>query len=195
MMIRLRVRRFCRIGWLSAQGILVCFCAPGLLTVGYGQTDPVRQLIARLKAADPDVRQRAAEALGNTKDRRAVEPLIATLKDPFSNVRRSAVDALGDIKDPRAVEPLIAVLRDSYEDREVQGRAASALLKIKDPRAVEPLIAAIDVTNLRELEALKEIGAPAVEGLIAALKDPKSSLHDRAVTVLREIKDPARSSP
>jgi HEAT repeat protein len=43
---------------------------------------------------DGHVREAAAEALGQIRDARAVEPLIAALKDPYANVRKAAAEAL-----------------------------------------------------------------------------------------------------
>jgi len=162
--------------------------APIAQPSAYGQADRVSQLITQLKDPDFRVRENAAQALGESKDARAVEPLIAALKnykDPASRVRENAARALGKIKDPRAVEPLIAALGDSaYGPREM---AAKALGEIKDPRAVEPLIAflkaSLKATHFNQADAglaeeaeraLGEIKDPrAVEPLIAVLKNPK----------------------
>ena len=83
------------------------------------------------------VREEAAQALGEIKDNRAVEPLIKAVKDEdeFVEVRASAALALGDIKDKRAVEPLIETL----ERPAVAKPVAYALGEIGDERGVEPL--------------------------------------------------------
>jgi len=54
-------------------------------------------LISALKDEDGDVREAAAEALGELKDPRAVEPLISVLKDEDGSVRWWAVKALNKI--------------------------------------------------------------------------------------------------
>lgn len=57
----------------------------------------------------------AAQALGTTKDERAVEPLSAAAqntRDKADNVRVAALEALAEIGTPRAVEALAQVLRD-----------------------------------------------------------------------------------
>lgn len=61
---------------------------------------------------DYDVREDAADALGEIGDARAVEPLIAALGDPDDDVREAAAEALGNIGDPRAADPLRAALND-----------------------------------------------------------------------------------
>ncbi|MGR3309393.1 MAG: HEAT repeat domain-containing protein [Candidatus Brocadiales bacterium] len=72
----------------------------------------VLPLITALKGEDLDVRWRAAEALGDIKDPRAVEPLVDALKDENSGIREEASVALWKINDIRAVEPLIAALKN-----------------------------------------------------------------------------------
>lgn len=73
----------------------------------------VEPLIAVLQnVQDVSKRTNAAQALGEIKDRRAVEPLVAALRDPVIRVRGSAARALGEMRDPGAVEPLIAALSD-----------------------------------------------------------------------------------
>lgn len=52
-------------------------------------TPAVEPLIATLKNADPYVRQQAADALGDIKDPRALEPLIAARRGGFLYTRKS----------------------------------------------------------------------------------------------------------
>lgn len=65
----------------------------------------------RLNSDDSEVRQSAAEALGEIKNSRAVEPLIGRLGDNDWKVQVAAIKALGEIKDLRAVEPLLDLLK------------------------------------------------------------------------------------
>jgi HEAT repeat protein len=114
-----------------------------------------------------------------------------------------AADALAKIGDPSAVEPLIAALKDS--DSEVRGSAAHALGKIADPLAAEPLIAALGDKRCGPLGAgnvcdaaaiaLVEIGAAAVEPLIAALKNSDSEVRSSAADALGEIGDSRAVEP
>src|ERR1035441_1871909 len=67
----LKLRRFWQARRRYAMGILVCFCALGLVPATYGQTDRVSQLINQLKNPDPGIRQKAASSLGDSKDPRA----------------------------------------------------------------------------------------------------------------------------
>ena len=170
----------------------------------------VKGLIKALR--HEDVRKEAAEALVNIGEP-AVEPLIQALKDEYSDVREEAARALGRIGDKRAVEPLIQALKDNID---VQRRAAWALRKIGEP-AVEPLIQALkdEYSDVRwraawaldemgwepgddtekvyyliakqEWSELPELGEPAVEPLIQALKDEYSDVRWRAAWALDEM--------
>ena len=175
----------------------------------------VEPLITALKDSDKDVRGHVVVALGEIEDARAVEPLIATLNDSDRKVRKLAAIWLGKIKDTRAVEPLIAALKDS--DKDVRRQAAIALGEIKDTRAVEPLVAALMDVSVCEAAAdaldkigwqpgqdensaaywvfrqewnkCIEIGAPAVEPLIAILKDSDKEVRGAAASALGQIGD------
>jgi len=86
------------------------------------------------------VRLGAVEALGKTRDERAVESLIDALRDEEEDVRDSAAETLGKTKDGRVVQPLIEALYN--DDSNIRSEAAKELAKIGDERAVEPLIEA-----------------------------------------------------
>jgi HEAT repeat protein len=68
-----------------------------------------------LKDPNPQIRDTAAQALGQTRDSRAAEALIGALDDEDQNVQVAAVRALGQINDLRAVEPLIAAIQGKPE--------------------------------------------------------------------------------
>ena len=90
----------------------------------------VPELIDALEHKEVRIRKGAAYALGNIKDKRAVEPLIKLLRDRNKYVRRSAVSALGKIRDKKAVKPLKEIsLKD--RDKIVREYAVKALNKIK----------------------------------------------------------------
>ncbi|MFA6141755.1 MAG: HEAT repeat domain-containing protein [Candidatus Omnitrophota bacterium] len=99
--------------------------AIALTKIGESVVEP---LITALKNEDFVARFNAVEALGNTKDNRALEPLIAVLKDEYPPVRFNAVIALGKIKGRRAITPLEDLLKDS--DYAVQRATAESLKMI-----------------------------------------------------------------
>lgn len=81
-----------------------------------------------LALTDPDLQVRAARALGEVKDSRAVDALCALLEAEDPKLREAAAWALGEIKDPVAVEALLAIAGDS--DHAVRAAAASSLDKM-----------------------------------------------------------------
>jgi HEAT repeat protein len=102
------------------------------------------------------------------------ERLISALKDARWRVREHAAKACGEIKEPRAVDALMVACRD--RDGAVKSAAAEALGKIADPKAVPALVKLFKDSSkiVRETAgtALVYIGQPAVDTLIATLKDP-----------------------
>jgi HEAT repeat protein len=174
----------------GAQGVLVRTSAAEAL--GQIGAPAVEPLIAALKDGDQGVlvRTSAADALVNV-GAPAVEPLIAALKDGDQGARKYAARALGQIGDSRVVGPLIAALKDG--DQSIRRYATEALVDVGAP-AVEPLIAAFKDQDVRKYvaRALGYIGdARAVEPLIAALKDGDQGIRRSATGALVKIGAPA----
>ena len=192
-------------------GVLACICLLIYGAVVITNYVRVTQQIGKLKDADSAIHQKAADALGRSRSRRAVEPLIAALNDTDPDVQGSAAKALGQIKDPRAVQSLMTAFRDAvkngkpargpddlYTMNEQQSRildvarqAAEALGNIGSP-ALPDLMAAFKDKDLNQYAyaGLVKMGAPAVDALVAEVKDPKSAVRQDAVQVLGDIKDP-----
>jgi HEAT repeat protein len=143
---------------------------------------------------DPDwaVRREAVITLGEMGDERCVQPLVRAVHDGDWQVREAAVEALGMIGSP-AVEPLLRQLRDW----DVRKAVIRALGKIKDERVLEPLVGQLRSDEFGEdaTEALVELGKPAVERLIAALKDKDEAIRKQAVIVLGRIQDTGAIDP
>jgi len=123
----------------------------------------------------------------------AVKPLLAVLEAENVNIRKGAARTLGRIGEYQAVEPLINILKED-SDSNVRKSAAIALGDIGNPQAVEPLIDALDDVNRgvqqRSVNALKHIGNPAIEQLITALKQNKTSdVRKCAAHILGDISD------
>jgi len=121
-----------------------------------------------------EVRAHAVAALGLCRDAVALTKLVEALGDPDALVRRMAARALGQLEEQEGTPALIGALKDSVE--EVRGEAVLALARLRDARAVEPLVECLSEDLLREhaAEALFQIGDPAVEPLIAALRKPEA---------------------
>lgn len=135
-------------------------------------------LIEKLKDKDGEIRALAAEALGYTKDRRAVAALLGALKDDKEVVVRAmAAQALGDLKLKEASPALIEVLKDRKEREYVREKAAEALGKIGLKEAADVLLEVVkDEKEGRYIrcaaaEALGRLGEKrAVEALIKLLQ-------------------------
>ena len=136
---------------------------------------------------DPDwvIRREAAITLGEMADERCIEPLCNALRDGDWQVREVAVDGLGQIGSP-AVEMLIKLLRDW----DVRKYAIMALGKIRDERVLDPLMVQLRNDEFKDdaTNALVELGEPALERLIKALKDKDENVRKQAVLALGRIK-------
>jgi HEAT repeat protein len=89
------------------------------------------------------VRDEAAIALGNLRDKRATPHLIANLKDEDENVRREVVYVLSSMGDKRAVLPLIEALNDKKNEHIID-EIVRGLCFLHDKKAVEPLLALLN---------------------------------------------------
>ena len=100
--------------------------------IGSGARAATPALIAALKDKDDDVREHAAESLGDIGAVAAVPNLIATLDDHSPQVRRDAVRSLGQLGP--AAKPAIAAIEKLLGDKEeiVRDAAKIALRRI-DP--------------------------------------------------------------
>ena len=79
------------------------------------------------------IREQAAWALKEIKDRKAVEPLIVALKDKIAKVREMVAQALGEIGDQRAILPLKKALIDERNES-VKSSIIAALGKLERRR-------------------------------------------------------------
>lgn len=115
------------------------YAASQLRRLGPAAEPAVPQLVTSLSDPDWQVRWEAAEALGVTGNREAVEPLLAVLNDRDGEwaVRTAAARSLGLLGDSKAVEPLAAVLNDM--NAHVRYAAVVALGRIGTEATREPL--------------------------------------------------------
>ena len=104
-------------------------------------------LLVLLTDPEPQLRRRAALAIGRVGLQQGVEPLLAALGDPEVEVRQISAFALGLIGSPLASGGLVEALNDP--EPAVQGRSAEALGRIG---AVES-VSAIGMMVARHLPA------------------------------------------
>jgi len=154
--------------------------------------DEIEIQIDLLKDPDWVVRREAAITLGEMGDERCVEPLCHALRDGDWQVREVAIDGLGQIGSP-AVEMLIKMLRDW----DVRKYAIAALGKIRDERVLDPLMFQLRNDEFKDdaVNALVELGEPALERLTKALKDKDENVRKQSVMALGRIKLPEAIDP
>jgi len=157
----------------------------------------VEELAQELGSDDPKVRQRAAQTLQSVRHPKSVDLGLKALQDPDAKVRTSAARSLGSLGDARAGDPLLALLNDA--DSRTRQAAAYALGRLQEPRAAEPLLAMLRELNAgtrqTAAKALEDIGAPAVDGLIAALSDKDQKVRELAIRSLGNLGDPRAVGP
>jgi len=100
--------------------------------------DSPRDLTAIAKRPDPNLRRRAAFAIGRVGDAAGRPALEALLNDPEPGVRQSAAFGLGLLGDTSAAPALLTVLTGDASPL-VRGRAAEALGLIGDAAAAAPI--------------------------------------------------------
>ena len=114
----------------------------------------VQPLIQALKEKTTDFDwKKAAEALCEIADSKAVRPLIQGLEDKNDDARNWAAQAIGKIGDARAVQPLIEALKD--KNRDIGLAASEALVKIGES-AIESLTKALNDEHEEFRQLVKE---------------------------------------
>jgi hypothetical protein len=160
--------------------------------------DNPQELIFRLRVSSS--RQDAAKKLGEIGDPWVIEPLMEALKDVDPLVRSEAGRVLiRVIENTREVEPLIKALK--VRNSPFLEKTLEALGKTGDVRAIGPLNKVLEEEDERRhirekaVEALGEIGSPAIESLIMALGDTYWQVREKTVVSLGNIGDPRVVEP
>jgi HEAT repeat protein len=148
-------------------------------------------LMAALRDPASIMRQGAARALGNLREKAAVELLGETLSDPDISVRSFALQALARIGTPRSAELLVGVLGE--QDVSLQMAANLSLAQMGE-LAVPPLLKAIkgDAPQLRQRAevVLCLINSPeALNPLLVALKEKDENVRLVVLKALAHQKD------
>ncbi len=156
----------------------------------------VEGLINTLHDRNPDVRQAAAEALGQMGDTTAVNALVEAYKDADQYVRCAVVEALEQL-DTTAVLPfMVRALNDN--DPYVRTCGAKSLSKIgsTDPRLIKPLLTALKDNDAQVRWYIVEALMPfkdqqVISALIPVLSDTKMSVRKVAMDALVNMGPPA----
>jgi HEAT repeat protein len=145
--------------------------------------DPRSDFQARVLAAD-----RLGRSDGGEK---AIAALIGALHDPYAQVRGAAAFALGRLGALRGVGPLVSLLQDASD--EVRCRSAVALGLIGSLSVLRTTTEAEEPEDLTirwaAIQALGNLGPPAVDCLAKALKHGPRTERARVVVALGETRD------
>ena len=146
-------------------------------------------LIAALGSEDGLIRQRAALALGDFGDAKAVAPLIRALGDPLTAVREAAADSLAMLGPP-AVGPLVELIElPGASERYEEPGAVESAKTVTGPGGLSWEIATRrDLRRVYAAAILGEIGDPsAVEPLVMALRDENNDVRCQAAGALAKF--------
>jgi HEAT repeat protein/cyclophilin family peptidyl-prolyl cis-trans isomerase len=159
------------------------------------------QLARFLGAPHPEVRRRAALAVGRIYDKRGIALLRARPLDADTAVAATIVFAVGHLRDSNTVAWFDSLLSNSRTPPTVATEAASALGKIKTANARAALARYLSQATLTQknantiTEALLSIGRAIPRGDLAPIvrftKSPNEEIRWRAVWALFRPRDPA----
>ncbi len=132
-----------------------------------------RELVKALRHKDPDMRLKAAAALGRVGGNDAVQALIETLEtDPMGSVRFFAADSLGKIAGKEAI-PALTLALDHHKEN-VHQAAAQALGEIAD-RLRNPILFDAATQKLVPLLRADHEVREAVVIALGKIRDPRAA--------------------
>jgi HEAT repeat protein len=102
----------------------------------------VSAIIGLLKAAHPNVREAAPEALGVLRSPEAFKALKENLQQDDAYVRLAIVLAISQYGEDEKIQPLLSVVNDDHIS--VRWATVQALAKIRSDRVVPTLINALE---------------------------------------------------
>ncbi|MDI9633292.1 MAG: HEAT repeat domain-containing protein [Methanolinea sp.] len=148
----------------------------------------VDALVGILHHPDEDVRWKAAIALGEIGDERAIPPLIELLGDPDRFVQSRAAYALGEFG--RRATPLLRLALAQGNPRVRKG-AITALREIRDPDALDDLQRALSDPDRAvvsaALDALMHHGEEGYRRIIHSLSSASPGAREEIAGALREV--------
>jgi HEAT repeat protein len=139
-------------------------------------------------------RIRAAKALGQSRDPRAISPLIGCLKDVDPRLRRCCAEALLQLGSIRSVQAFIGCLEDRDESPFTRKVAADALAKIRSYSAIESLVGRLldpvenESIRVHAADALGRTGSlRAIDALEKGLEDGNPRVKQESGKALQQI--------
>jgi HEAT repeat protein len=139
-------------------------------------------------------RIRAAKALGESRDPRAITPLVGCLKDVDPRVRRSCAEALLQLGSIRSVQAFVERLEDREESVFTRKVAADALAKIRSYSAIESLVGRLldpaekEGIRIHAADALGRTGSlRAIDALEKGIGDVSPRVRQESEKALQQI--------
>ena len=116
------------------------------------KTDDAFEALRSVLLDDPfwGVRAKAAEALGEIDNDKALDALVAGIQQGDARVRQAVVEAIGKIDEERAHDALLSII-DNEESPYVVAEAVEALGKLKCEKARRPIIKALSRDSHNEV--------------------------------------------
>jgi HEAT repeat protein len=90
--------------------------------------DSFQDQLANIQSPNAKTRVKAAEALGRSGRREAIQPLVEAVRDPEAGVRKAAVEALRRFKEPETLDGLLLGLED--EEKDIREEALDGVIEI-----------------------------------------------------------------
>jgi HEAT repeat protein len=182
-----------------------------------GATEAVTKLEGLVDHHDPLVRAAALGAIGKIGGAVDPGPIIAMLHDDHQHVQQNAIFALGELGTFGAVDDLVVLLAEDdkwvpfmasdalakigdpsvdaltdatqSDDLQVKSLACSTLGRIGGKDAAKALVALLadEDVSAEAVDALVEVGPPAIKPLVKALSSKKPGVAQSAIEALRGI--------
>jgi len=148
-------------------------------------------LLREVRQGDPGVRAAIIRTLAGIRDVKCLPVLVDLLEDEETAVRTAAIEALGAMGDARGIAPLVGLLQDPYP--QVRMEAAWALDRLGWHPADLQQNAAYMIA-LEQWNRLADLGSPAIQPLIQALRQDHSGVRAGATEALRTIGAPGHEA-
>lgn len=165
--------------------------ARSIFILGFLKVDKCIDLFISLLSDNyRDIRICSAIALGELKDKRAIDPMLKQLSVEINPLVRSyLLKGLSDIGDKRVIEQVKWRLKNDLEGS-VRCAAAAALAKIAGKDAFDPIVESLEDDPIHRIQMLDYIGdLRAVPVLINLLGNKNRLVVQLSVSVLGNFKD------
>lgn len=150
-------------------------------------------LVRAASFSEPTLRVRAIEALARLGDHQVEPALTQALEDPEIRVRQAAAEALEALAGESGREAMRKAIELSDQDPKVRLICARALGKMGDQQGVQKLLSLLSLKDsairVPAIQALADVGRPAVDSLLKTLDEPPLARQEGACQALGKIGD------